>query len=504
MKKQNKSDKIHDIGKNYFEIIRRKTSWEEYIFDAKEKASKEGIISKMKALNSSIRIQIPSKDNIRYTHIKNFEEHNLSNNLALDMIIRNSDFQNMMYKVSVMEYEFENKPIEEKEKYYKKLQLEMIKKFGFDIKEELNLLAHHPYINEQITDFVDNVANESIILNPPYISDLENGLRRVIDFYIKKKKLYLLIPPNYEIVDKEKQQNINHKRLFVKIISPTTNEDDFILSSVYEEYKEYFQRVDKLLYYLPKIKLELVDNIDDNFIKRNLNYLGIPVVTFGTEKIVSLAEESFPIEFLDKEFISSLSADEVLDAHFKDSKDKSILSKLKLINSKRINSNINVKISADKTKDDISNLYLNSKNIKSFAEIFNMEVEEILKVKNFKYISKTKEKRNRDYANAFFIYDLYKIIGNDFDIKISELEQEAEDCKNKIEDNEHYGKEAKEHEYNKIEEKLRINKSLFSKTSLDKEIQKITGLEISKIRGLHSCMEEYIEHCKFKNVILDK
>ena len=57
---------------------------------------------------------------------------------------------------------------------------------------------------------------------------------------------------------------------------------------------------------------------------------------------------------------------------------------------------------------------------------------------------------------------------------------------------------------NKINIKLEKNKSLFSKTYLDKEIQKITNLEISKIRGLHSLMKEYIEECKFKNIILGK
>ena len=41
-------------------------------------------------------------------------------------------------------------------------------------------------------------------------------------------------------------------------------------------------------------------------------------------------------------------------------------------------------------------------------------------------------------------------------------------------------------------------------SNLDKEIKKITNLEISKIRGLHSLMKEYIEECKFKNIILGK
>lgn len=506
MKKIEETNSLNNIGEQYFETIRRKTSWEEYTFDGIKEAKEKKLLSRMKALESIIKIKIPSMDNIRYAHIKNFEDHDLSNNLTLDMIIRNNEFQNYMYKISLIDYEFENKSVEEKEKYYKKLQCEMIEKFGFNIKEEINLLAHHPYINEHISDYLDNVANEGSILNPPYINDLENGLRRVIDYYLKKEKLYLLVPPTqYEIIDDENVKDINKNRLFVKIINPTHYQPDYIQLSVYKEHEQYLQRIDELLYLLPEAKMELVDNVNDNFIKNNLNYLGVPAITFGTEKIVSLGEEPFPIEYLDEEFILSLSDDEILDSHFKDSECKSILPKIKLLNSKRINTTINPEISSNELKAKIANLQLNTEKIKSFAEIFDKEIEDIVKVNNSKHIAKTKELRNRDYANAFFIYDLYKIIGNEFNEKLIELEEESEIAKEKIKDIMQYDtKERKQFEYNKIEESLKNNKTLFNKTSLDNEIQKIISLEISKIRGLYSLMEEYIDNCKFKNIVLGK
>lgn len=506
-KKKDKNTHIKNIGEKYFETIRKKTSlWQEYTYDGKQEAIKTEIKSTMKALDIPIKIQIPLKENIRYKNIENFEDHNLSNNLALEMIIRNKEFQEYMYNIAIIDFEFENKNPELKNNHYKKLQRELIEKFGFDIKDALSLKGHHPYINEQIIDYLDDVANENLILNPPYIRDLNNGLRRVIDFYFNKKKLYILtLPTNYEIITSENAKNANEKRLFAKIINPDTNEADYILLSVYEKYKQYFERIDEFIYLLPDIKLEVIESeLSDDFIKNNLKYLGIPVVTFGTEKIVLLSEDPFPIEFLDKEFIFSLSEDETLDSHFKDSLTKSILPKLKLINSKRITTAINSDLSSNETKAIILNLQNNS-NIKSFSEILNLEIEEVLKVKNLKHISKNKELRNRDYANAFFIYDLYNIIGKEFENKILELENEAKIDKNKIKENPQYDtKESKEFEYNKINIKLEKNKSLFSKTYLDKEIQKITNLEISKIRGLHSLMKEYIEECKFKNIILGK
>ena len=137
-----------------------------------------------------------------------------------------------------------------------------------------------------------------------------------------------------------------------------------------------------------------------------------------------------------------------------------------------------------------------------FVDIFNQEIDAIEKITNLRHITKSKEKHNRDYANAFFIYDLFKIIGSEFEKKISELEQEAKAAKDKIKDNPRYSKEDKNHEYDKIDEKLENNKSLFSPEILEHEIKKITGLEISKLRGLRALIHKYIDKSKFKNMIL--
>ncbi|PHO11345.1 hypothetical protein CPG38_13475 [Malaciobacter marinus] len=458
----------------------------------------------MKVLDSPIKVQIPSRDNIRYLHIKNFENHDLSHNLVLDMIIRNEEFKTYMYEVAIIDFKFENMPKESKEKHYKKLHSEIIKKFGFDIKDEISLISHHPYINEQIINHVENVANENLILNPPFIRDIKNGIKRVIDFYFNKKQLYILIPSNYEKIDDKDFNNMDDKsRLYVKIVNPTNSRDNYILLSVYEDNPTIFSRLNNYIYKLPPAKLDKVKEIDDDFILKNFPLLGIPITTFGKEKIVSLTEDHFPIEYLDNEFKASLKENDIIDPSIKDTIYKTILPDIKLSNSKSVNININPDLSPEELMEKITNLQLNTKNIKSFVDIFNQEIDAIEKINNLKHISKSKEKRNRDYSNAFFIYDLYKIIGSEFAKKINELDEEAQAAIDKIKDNPQYdSKEIKQHEYDKIDTKLKNNLTLFNKTSLDKEIQKITNIEISKLRGLHSLMKEYIDDSRFRNVIL--
>lgn len=494
----------NEIGKKYFELIRKKTLWEEYIFDINSKVLDAGIRLKMKALDRPVKVPIPSKENIRYLHIKNFEDHDLSHNLALDMIIRNDEFQNYMYKIAVFNYEYGDKSQEEQRKYYQEFQSELIKKYGFDIKDEINLLAHHPYINEQITNHIDNVANESLILNPPFIRDLKNGVNRVIDFYFNKQKLYILIPSCYEKIDDENLENINdNSNLYVKIVNPTNSRDNYILLSIYEENTSVFNRIGDFTYKLLPSRMDKIDEINDDFIVKNFLFLGIPVATFGKEKIVSLAEEYFPIEFLDAEFKASLSEDDMIDLSIKDTKYTSILPDLKLSSSKSVTMEINPNLSHAELMEKMANLQLNTQNIKSFVDTFNQEIYEIEKIKNLKHISKTKKMRNRDYANAFFIYDLYKIIGQEFDKKILELKREAQILMEKVKNNSQYDtQEIKQHEYDKIDHNLEKHLSFFSKKNLDYEIKKITNIEISKLRGLHSLMQEYIDYTKFRNVIL--
>ena len=408
------------MGKKYFDLLRKKTLWEEYTYDAGKKASEEKIF-KMKTLDTPIKVQIPSKDNVRYKHIRSFEDHDLSNNLVLEMIIRNEEFQDFVYETQVIDYEFEDKDLELKKSYYKKLQSEVIDKFGFDISNVETLIALHPYINERITDHMENVANESLTLNPPFISDIINGLQLVIEFYLEKNKLHILIPGDYEPIDNRSLENIDtEEKLFVKIIDPVNKNFDYIPLSVYQENKNKFVRIDDFFYRLTPSQTHLMSGIDDEIIEKYLHLVCIPVTTFGKEKLVSLAQEPFPIEFLDKEFRDSLTGDDFIECNIKDSKHQEIPPRLKLPSSKSLQVTINQDLPIEEQLEKIKNLHLNKSKTKSFLEVFDKEIEKAdgkAEIKDPKKIAKKKDLRNRDYANAFLVYDLYKILEDEFNKK---------------------------------------------------------------------------------------
>lgn len=117
MKNTNKQHSVNDeIGEKYFELLRKNDFWEKYIYNAKEKAMENDIKLRMNALNKNINILIPSKNDIRYNHIRNFRNHNLSNNLALDMLIRNKKFADYVYTFVTLDEDFELNSEEKEQK----------------------------------------------------------------------------------------------------------------------------------------------------------------------------------------------------------------------------------------------------------------------------------------------------------------------------------------------------------------------------------------------------
>ncbi len=493
----------NDMGEKLLEINRKKNSWDEYTYDIDMVAKNHNLRLTMKSSKSPVKYEIPLRNNVRYTYIQNLEDYNLSNSLVLDMIIRNKEFQNYLYYVQVIDFEFEHKSPTLKEERYKKLKQGLIEKFGFNIEDEQKFLFH-PYVNESIVQNNEKILHDFLILNSPFISDLKDGLLKVMNFYLQKKQLYQYIrPTHYKLVEPSDINNYSDRELHAMIIDPETMQHDFMRYDVYKSRGTYLPRIGDFLYIIPPMKEVVLTEISDDLIDKHLHDICIPITTYGEEKLVSLGEKNFPIDFLDKDFISSISDDDYIDYSHQDSIQLTNLPNIKLKSTKSINISLNIDLPREELIAYVDELR-NSNDIKSFAEVFNEEIEKIKNPKQIKVIAKKRELRNRDYANAFYIYDLYKIIGKEFHKKELELKKEVEAQKTKISNNEQYGKEQKKHEFDKIEERLQNHLKLFNKTALDDEICKLTNIEISKVRALHALMTNYIDEYKFKNIILGK
>ena len=493
----------NNIGEKLLEINRKKTLWNEYVYDIETVAKNHNLRLTMESSMSPVKCEIPARDNVRYTYIQNLEDYHLSNSLVMEMIIRNKEFQNYLHYVQVMDFELEHKSPILKEKCYKKLKQGLIEKFGFNIEDGQKLLIH-PYVSESIVQNNEKILHDFLTLNPPFISDLKDGLLKVMNFYLQKKQLYRFIKPtHYKLINSDDIENYSDRQLYAVVINPEIIQPEFMRYDVYKSKGTHLPRIDDLLYTIPQIKEVVLTEISDAIIDKHLHDICIPITTYGEEKLVSLGEKNFPIDFLDKDFISSISDDDYIDYSHQDSIPLTNLPNIKLKSTKSINVSLNTDLPREELIAYMDKLK-GSKDIKSFVEVFNEEIEEIENPKQIKVIAKKRELRNRDYANAFYIYDLYKIIGKEFHKKELELKQEAEAQKIKIAKNEQYGKIQRNHEYDKIEEKLQNHLKLFNKTALDDEICKLTNIEISKVRALHALMRSYIDDYKFKNIIFGK
>jgi hypothetical protein len=506
-----------DLSKKYDELMSKKDNlhWEEYIYNSEDIAKKKNILGRMNTIKEPIKVKIPKKDNLRYRHIESFGEANLSNNLALEMLIRNNLFSNsaciyheIKHNLSQEEFEQKNKDLN------KKISENLRERFGYDSKDEFLLRKNHPYFNEFTSH---NIANEYSIINPPFLEDIENGINRLIKYYSKNNKLYLFQPSNSDEFEIIKDADINDfiktgNNVFVKVFNFMEGGHAFIPKSMLDE-NDFWRRLDNHFYKMKPTKITLLSDLDEkgkefiqNLKSQNLdieNFYCIPISEQDYRfDFLPVKVKQLPLEFLDSGFLKTISESEKKNLENKASTTQRLLPTLKLKSSKTISVDFNLDNPEEELIEIVRNLKKNHGKIKSLNEILNIEIEEIIKPNDSKKIAKNKNLRNKDYANAFYIYDLYKIIGREFENKIKALNEEKNTLINEIEQNKHLSNISKKHENDKIIDKFENNKCLYNKKALDDEITSITKLEISKVRALHSLLKEYIEDEKLKSLIL--
>ncbi len=349
-------------------------------------------------IEETILISLP--DDHRYNLIANYQDFEFTNCIAYEMAIRTDEYQKWKFLYMTVEdisrikndivknmldsLQYLHEDIRKIITKYidasssridfkgieNELELEL-NKSAFALKE-IGILNPRRFLNQDLIDFTE--GNFTLLRQEKYnltIDDFDNGLERVLKFYLPKNKIYILENNSFKQIANDKIED--------KTIR------DFVANIILQKY-HYFIKINNENIYLsngtPIIKLD--SNCREYLKEYYKGYKNIditlnhtrPILYFSNSKIVNL-----PINM-------NFSKDELM----------SLLSKI---------------------KDD----YDKNKNlIKTPIELLGEKMENFIKPKSEKKLmAKNKQKEKIRYANAFCVYDLDKVLTPIFNRKNKEF-----------------------------------------------------------------------------------
>lgn len=404
--------KIVDILDCIENDLRRKDSkfWKEYNY-------------KLNSINKEILIKIPQKDNIRYRELRELESTHLTNNrLVLELIIRNNEFKELFFNADIVK---NNTNYEDYEKKYVDICKKLKEDYGFNIRETLKLKANIPYYNEIYK--IKEQANDYSITNAPFINDIDNGVNRVIKFYYNEKKLYIIGSVKFH--ECSDYDNIDKEALFVKVIEKKYFEDtldnyknkipfQYIKYEIFQKYNKIFIRIDECFYEKICEEKLVEENINDDFIKRNIDDLAIEVEIFGRKIKHLVNNDKFSLELVDKNFINTLTEYEKMDIEIRAQEGISFVEYnipiLSFSGSRLINFQINLDSSEHDIINSIKQLKEESKKVKTSNQILYSKHRDDQKIMISNKIISKGNKKIINFADALYTYDLYKILEKEF------------------------------------------------------------------------------------------
>lgn len=138
--------------------------------------------------------------------------------------------------------------------------------------------------------------------------------------------------------------------------------------------------------------------------------------------------------------------------------------------------------------------------IKNPLEQLGKKLDKAKKVKS-KALPKGKNKRKKAMANAFYVYDMYKILEQEYSIKTNNLKAERDTQIKNIKLSKNYDRQEKESMIQDIKEEYNYLLEQYSKTSIKTEINLQSGLSIDDIERYKTLMNKYIDKLKYKELI---
>jgi hypothetical protein len=398
---------------------------------------------KLTEYEDKYKIELPDRYSFSYLMIESFNDYEYTNNIAYEMVRRNEEFKTLT-----------KMPFSERtDDYMKKI---------LDLGLPTNIISFpeetYPFIVEKKKRFF----HESWFSHT--IDDVKNGLEKLIIYYYEKDKIFTL----------SNEANTNNLKNYIKIN--------------YLPIEEILKNPTN--YYIPCSFTDFIRRADTN------NKIRM-------QKI----ENGIPLRILEEIFLNRLKPS---DIKFKLTELMPYYSKPKL--SFPQSTIVTIPINLNLEPDEIISYVLKAKEeysqkdlkIKHPLELIGNEFKLSKKLDSEKELPKEKGKRKKAIADAFYVYDLFKILTYYFKEKTQEIKNKRNNEITEIRKSLRYLKKEKKDRLEEYKNMYKDNINLYSKSQLKNIIADITNLSVHKVERYLKYMKECIENKKYKELITGK
>ena len=384
--------------------------------------------------------ELPKRIDNMYKEIENFQDYEYTYCIAYEMAMRNEEIIN---KINLFNTAFPN------------------------IKEIINKI------------------NKTNLFNTTFPNNLESLAEDLkVNFYLSKDIIYEI--PKFE-------EYIESK------ITLEAIEDGA------EKLLKYLQS-NNLLKYIPQFRRHVSKDLNNLTIEELLEYKNF-FFFYGEKDNIKYNCGIFndlDLSIVPKEFLliqrDNIKQNGKIDSNF--------FSRPKLHIPKDIDKTIDLRINPNLPKDEliayiskIKDAYNNDNLIiKNSLELLGEELDKSEKMKS-KALPKDKVKRKKTMADAFYIYDTWKILEIHYAEKTKELKEKLEKEIQSIKNNLNYDKYDRKSKIDDAKTNNEFNLSNYTKVSLKTEIASQLNISIDTVDKLHTLMIKYIDNLKYKELI---
>lgn len=393
------------------------------------------------------KLRLPKRHTWVYISIEEFPEYEYTNSIAYEMIKRNDEFKELT-----------------KNPQQKKTNDWIIKILELGLDPKINIFPDN-------SDFFLDTKKDTRFFYESWLShtinDIQDGLNILINYYLNKNEIFILKDEN----------NKNSLDSYIKTTNITINE---ILQSTHN-------------YYIPCL-------ITQDFIRMD---------TKGIKRMQKICNE-IPLKILEKDFLNTLKH---IGTKYKYTQLLPFYSKpeLSFPQSNIVNIPINLNLEIEEITAYISKAKQEYQEkiliIKNPLELIGNEYDKAEKPISEEEFPDEKYKRKVAVADAFYVYDLFKILEPYFKQKSKTLRTERDDkikdYKNEFKNTKNYKNESEAH-IKELKDTYSAEINLYSKDELKRVISIISDLSLHKIERYFKYMKEYIEHKKYKELITGK